>query len=269
MPNTPIYGFSSPEYEDPPDVPADLQTLAEEIETVISAIDVGLKYSQTIIYTVSGTFSKADFPDLKAIRARVQAAGGGGGGTNATASGAAGVSGGGAGGEFRAGFVFEGNLSVSEVVTVGSGGTGGPDHTTAGTAGGNSSFGSHIVANGGSGGASNNAGEGFLISSGGDGGSGGSGGFDVTTGSDGTNGYRTGTGSGDGRVAMAGHGGGSRMAGMKRPSGATAGTGGNPDFGNGKQYGGGGGGGFNNQNQGSVARGGHGANGIVMVDIFV
>jgi hypothetical protein len=104
-----------------------------------------------LYYTSSGTFSKADYPYLSAIRVKVQAGGGGGGGAEGTISGNAtstskGGNGGGAG--YAEAFVLASSLSDSETVTVGAGGTGGAANS-AGGAGGSSSFGTVCAADGG------------------------------------------------------------------------------------------------------------------------
>lgn len=99
-------------------------------------------YQETVAYTSSGTFAKADYPDARLFVARVQAGGGGGGGfPSGTAR--ASSSGGGGGYVIRA---FEpASLSASVTVTVGAGGAG---STGNGSAGGQSSFG-NLEANGG------------------------------------------------------------------------------------------------------------------------
>lgn len=97
---------------------------------------------QIVTFTAGGTFTKADYPWLRTVRPRVQAAGGGGGGQAVNNGGGAG---GGAGGYAESLIPVE-ELAASETVTVGSGGSGG---VTGQTAGGVSSFGTHVVANGG------------------------------------------------------------------------------------------------------------------------
>jgi hypothetical protein len=107
------------------------------------------RFVETVYFTSSGTFTKASYPWLRAIRVKVQGAGGGGGGAGADDS----SGGGGGGGAYTEKFITDiAGLSSSETITVGSAGSGGAAGNNAGTAGGNSSFGTLLVANGGSGG---------------------------------------------------------------------------------------------------------------------
>jgi len=115
----------------------------------------GYSYVQTVYFTSSGTFTKATYPWLRAVRIRLVGGGGGGGGCEGTSNGdstsvAKGGNGGGSG--YAEAFVLESSLSSSETVTVGAGGSGGSSGNNAGSNGGTSSFGSHCVAGGGDGG---------------------------------------------------------------------------------------------------------------------
>lgn len=103
---------------------------------------------QEVYFTSTGTFSKATYPWLKAIKVRLV---GGGGGS----SGCGGVSGGsgGAGGGYAESFITDiASLASSVTVTVGGGGGGGSSSPGDGSAGGTSSFGSLVSATGGGGG---------------------------------------------------------------------------------------------------------------------
>ena len=107
-------------------------------------------YRETLYFTSSGDFKKADFPWLRAIRVKCQGAGGAGGSIqNGT-----GVSGAGSGGGYAESFIADiESLPDTVQVTVGAGGTtvtGGD-----GNPGGDSSFGSIVEATGGGGGGSN------------------------------------------------------------------------------------------------------------------
>jgi hypothetical protein len=105
------------------------------------------RYVTTLYYTSSGTFSKASYPWLRAIRVKCQGSGGGGGG--ATASGVA-MSGG--GGAYAEAFITDiASLAASVTVTRGAGGSGGAAGNNNGSNGGQSAFGT-ITANGGFGG---------------------------------------------------------------------------------------------------------------------
>lgn len=109
-------------------------------------------YRQTIYYTSGGTFTKASYPWLKAVRVKLVGGGGGGGGSAAcSGSNESSAGSGGSSGGYSEKFILESALSSSETVTVGAAGTGGAG--SAGTAGGTTSFGSHLSAAGGSSGA--------------------------------------------------------------------------------------------------------------------
>jgi hypothetical protein len=110
----------------------------------------GFKYVDTVYFTSSGTFTKATYPWLRAIRVRVQGAGGGGGGTPACLANQSAVGGGGGGGVYSESFITNiAGLDASVTVTRGAGGAGGAAGLNNGSAGGNSSFGSLVSANGG------------------------------------------------------------------------------------------------------------------------
>lgn len=218
-------------------------------------VDSGYRYKQTVVYTASSTFVKADYPGLRAVRVRVQGAGGGGNGSAINNSGGAS----GAAGGYAEAFYTASELDASCAVTVGAGGSGATGGG-GGSAGSASSFvamvgtpNTEVVANGGSPGASNN-----------EGGTGGSatGGYLNVQGSDGAS-------SGDaslfttagifpgmsGGSAVLGGGGRGRSA-RAANAGGLAGNG----------YGSGGGGGFSRN---ASVDGGTGAPGIVLVDIYV
>jgi hypothetical protein len=110
----------------------------------------GYVFVQTVYFTTSGTFSKADYPWLRAIRVKVQAGGASGGGAPATGAGQISFGGGGGGGGYAESFITDiAGLDASVTVTRGAGGAG---STSAGNDGVNSSFGALVVATGGNGG---------------------------------------------------------------------------------------------------------------------
>jgi hypothetical protein len=114
----------------------------------------GYVFVETVYFTSSGTFSKATYPWLRAIRVRCQGAGGGGGGCPTTGAGEIAVGGSGGGGAYAESFITNiAGLASSVTVTRGSGGAGGGAGANAGSAGGTSSFGSLVSANGGAQGA--------------------------------------------------------------------------------------------------------------------
>jgi hypothetical protein len=115
--------------------------------TVRARLDAGLGLREIVYFTSNGTFTKASYPWLRAVRVRVQGGGGGGGGAESTTSlqGAAGA--GGAGGGYAELLIAASSLGSSETVTVGAAGSGASG--ASGSAGGNSSFGTLVVGNGG------------------------------------------------------------------------------------------------------------------------
>ena len=120
---------------------------ARDNPTIVSGLQ------QVLYYTSSGTFTKATYPWLRAIRVKVQGAGGGGAGAAATAGGQVAMGGGGSGGVYAESFITDiAGLASSITVTRGAGGAGGAAGFNNGSNGGTSSFGSLVSANGGTGG---------------------------------------------------------------------------------------------------------------------
>jgi hypothetical protein len=108
------------------------------------------RFVETIYFTSNGTFTKATYPWLKALRVKCQGAGGGGGGVAAAGVANSAVSGGGGGGAYGEKFITDiSGLDASITVTVGASGSGGAAGNNAGAAGGTSSFGSAVSTNGG------------------------------------------------------------------------------------------------------------------------
>src|SRR5690606_9858574 len=115
----------------------------------IDFLRAGYRYLDTVYFASSGTFSKADYPEARAIRVKLVGGGGAGGGSVSGANYSVGQ-GGGAGGCAEAFITDLAALDASVAVTIGAGGVGqtaGP-----GTAGGATSFGTHVAATGGDGG---------------------------------------------------------------------------------------------------------------------
>jgi hypothetical protein len=110
---------------------------------------LGYEYSQTVYFTVTGTFTKADYVGLRAVNVKCVSGGGGSGGAATTAAGQGATSGGGAGGTYAEAFLLAAELGDSETITVGAGGTGGAAGANAGGDGGDSSFGTLCIASGG------------------------------------------------------------------------------------------------------------------------
>jgi hypothetical protein len=197
---------------------------------------------QTLYFTANGSFVKADYPWLRAVRVKCQGGGAGGTGSNVTN----GCRGGGSGGTYAESFITDiAGLDASVTVTVGAGGTGGTAtaSTVLGGAGGASSFGSLVSAAGGGPGSGASGGMGTAVGTGqliipGSGGGGGS--LNVA------------------EPRIAGHGGDSVLG----ANGGGLGDGGALAGRNGLGYGSGGGG------CRSGAAGGDGAPGIVIVELF-
>jgi hypothetical protein len=224
--------------------------------TVANAGTASFNLVQTLYFTSSGTFTKATYPWLRAIKVKVQGGGGGASGAVATGAGQVSGGGGGGGGGYAEKFITDiAGLSSSVTVTVGAGGPGGV--AANGTTGANSVFGS-VTGNGGGGGNANSA-QGPLDTFG-DGGSGGSGsGGDLNI-----------SGSGGGYFfapsvsrMYRGGGGNSQLGGatvMGVTGAAAAGF-------TGQLYGGGGVSAANSPSQ-SARNGGAGAQGIVIVELY-
>jgi hypothetical protein len=114
----------------------------------------GYRFVETVYFTSSGNFVKANYPYLRAIRVRMVGGGGGSGGTPAGNATNGALSRGGAGAGYAESFLTNiAGLSSSVTVTVGAGGAAGAAGANAGSTGGASSFGTLVVANGGTGGA--------------------------------------------------------------------------------------------------------------------
>jgi len=93
---------------------------------VSSVPDNGYTFVDTVYFTSSGTFEKADYPWLRAIRVKCVGAGGAGAGISATGSGQSGVASGGGGGGYSESFITNiAGLDASVTVTRGAGGSGG------------------------------------------------------------------------------------------------------------------------------------------------
>lgn len=199
------------------------------------------RYVDTVYFTSSGTFTKADYPWLRAIRVKCQGAGGGGGaGTIDYRCGS-----GGGGGAYAEDFITDiVSLSASETVTVGAKGLGGV--AASGSSGGASSFGSVVVCGGGAFGVvpTNAGGAGGTVSTSNE--------LIINGSNGGWGGQYT-----DGGNGLGGH----SFLGFGAPN-SIAGGGGLP----GLPYGGGGSGGYRFTS--TTRQGGDGADGIVIVELY-
>lgn len=245
MGTTSNFGFPFPEDTDlVRDGAQAIEDLADAVDATVAA---GFRFAGQVIYDTVGTFNfdknnplgTGDI-GLRAVRVRCQAGGAGGMGTNNPGR----CVGGGGGGGYAESFILATSLAATESITVGAGGAGGTATAdfSAGAAGSPSSFGTLVSAVGGLASGGNNGGGGGTatagqIQIGGGGGGGGSGTFAEVTGA----------------------GGASVLGG----GGAGLGAGGSLTGQPGRNFGGGGGGARKN------ATGGAGAQGIVIVDLFV
>lgn len=201
----------------------------------------------------TATFTKATYPWLAAVRVTCVGGGGVGGQCGATGAGEASMGGGGGGGGTAFRTLAVGSVPTSVTVTVGAGGTGVSD-------GGNSSFGSLVVAGGGE------AGDSRPASAAAFGVEGGAGGTAIVSdyGASGTAGT---AGFGSGQLGFSGNGGASHLGGGGKGRITTSGTQRRQGFG-GLVYGGGGGGSINAASASPFTPGGAGAQGIVIVDLY-
>jgi hypothetical protein len=213
---------------------------------------------ELVVFSSSGTFTKANYSWAKTAKVTCIGAGGGGGAAPATAAGEASASGGGGGGGCGIRDFKLADLSATTTVTVGSGGSGGS--TGSGTSGGNSTFSS---CTGGGGGAGTTSGA-FAIAVGmvHQGGTGGGFNGDVgLRGGPGGNGIMTTAGRGFGGAGgTAAYGGAQRSLVSTSTSGSAASQSGDSP--------GSGGSGAANGASKSANAGGDGADGIVIVELY-
>lgn len=227
--------------------------------TVVGAFtSPGYRYSETVYFTSSGSFTKASYPGLRMVVVEALGGGGGGGGSALTAAGQAAVGAGGGSGGYGRKQVLAGSLAASETVTIGAAGAASSAGNSNGGNGGNSSFGAHCTANGGGGGEGDSATATAVVTQGGDGGT--ATGDLAITGGDGGNGLKF-----AGIVHQQGAGAGSMFGGAQRPSAANSAGGGTAAA----VYGSGGSGAFNQASQGSDLAGGAGSAGIVIVHVYL
>jgi|694.fasta_scaffold17143_18 hypothetical protein len=140
------------------DVDAAAAIAQSKIDGLTDALGAKAAQAQVDVYSTAGTFTWTKPANAKLVNV-VVISGGGGGGSGRKAGIAAQASGGGGGGGGSYSFrdIAASLLNATELVTVGSGGTGGASVTanstngTIGVAGGNSSFGTWVQVNGGGG----------------------------------------------------------------------------------------------------------------------
>lgn len=143
-------------YPESSDFVADGATAIENLADAIDAsLGEGFAYVETVYFTTNGSFTKASYPWLRAVKVKLVGGGGAGGGAAATTSTQGSAGAGGAGAGYAEKFILASSLSASETVTVGAGGV--PVTGGTGGSGGQSSFGSHATGDGGNGGTINAA----------------------------------------------------------------------------------------------------------------
>ena len=135
-----------------PDGQAQINALADAVDVDVQALSGGYRLAAVLQYTSNGTFQKGNYAGIKAVEVEVMGAGGGSGFAAATTAAEISFGEGGAGGGYGHGWILAGALSSSETVTVGVGGLAGTSGVPDGGNGGNSAFGAHVTAGGGQGG---------------------------------------------------------------------------------------------------------------------
>lgn len=227
-----------------------------------SGIYHGFSLGHILYYTTDGTFDKADYPGLRALRIRMVGGGGGAGGCAATGADQWSAGAGGGGGAYAEALILATALATSETVTRGDGGTAGGVNGNGGT-GQASSFGTLVTADGG--GATNTtpaqAGAQIIGPLGGAGGQSGTGDLIIPGGS---GGFACNRSTPTVAVGFCTYGGSSVLSGGQ-PRGTTSQ---NTNGSTGDNYGGGGKGGQNSESQAAGRSGGAGGIGIVIVELL-
>lgn len=97
-----------------------------DLVSAMFPLTYGYLYIGQLFYDTAGsfTFTKADYPGLKAIIVECVGGGGAGGGTGATSSDQNAAGAGGSGGSYARSFILVSDLDTTEEVTVGAGGDG-------------------------------------------------------------------------------------------------------------------------------------------------
>ena len=241
------------------------------VEGDVTDLQAGFRYAGTRYFFSDGNFEKADpFGDgnpselvVRAVRVRMVGGGAGGGAGQATGASESSAGSGGGGGGYAESFITDiAGLASTVAVERGLGGAGGT--TGGGTNGGTSSFGLLVVATGGLSGSVGVPRTSPAFSGDFTGGGVGTVGDFLAGGSPGTGGIvvdpaaALGALSGSGGASLLGGGGRNR----RDSAGGSAGE-------NGLAFGGGGSGGANRNSVATDTAGGNGANGVVIVDVFV
>ena len=223
------------------------------------ALATGYTYVTTLYTTSSGTFTAATYPYLRAARVTCIGGGGAGGGSTASGGGYYSYGSGGGAGAFSRSFILAGTIGATQTMTIGTAGAG-VSNANGGT-GGDTSFGSLVVAKGGVGGLLRYYNAQLLqVGSLGGAASGGTGDFKMN----GTpGGYAIGISNGGGGGQISGQGGASILGGggISVISGDAAGAAALANSGSG-------GSGSATANTGGNKAGGDGGTGIIIIDLF-
>lgn len=222
----------------------------------------GFLFSQRVVFTSNGTFSKGSYTGIRAVKVMCVGGGGGSGGCATTAAAQGATSGGGGGGCYAEKWILAGALASSVTVTVGNGGSAGAAGANAGGNGGDSSFGTACIGGGGAGSGGATASGSTTGAGGGTTTAGASVGDLIVVGQEGSDGRHLGTGE---RINDAVGGASGLGWGYGRSeSNVTASAAGL----DGLVYGGGASGAHNQASQTQVA-GAVGGKGVVIVDVYV
>lgn len=210
------------------------------------------------VFTSTGANTYTKPWDMLSAKVCVQSGGGGGGSSSNTGVGQTSPGGGGKGGGYGEKIMTADTIAPTETATVGAGGS-------AASAGGTSSFGSHVSVTGGGGGTSAGVADTSAIAGGTTGGVSTGGDINIE-GDDGEDGIGMRDATDNVQFAKGGRGGGSFLGGGGNEgsvanAGDAAGTAGN-------NYGGGGGGAASCDTAGAGATGGSGAQGIIIVEEY-
>lgn len=226
----------------------------------VVGIGTGYRFVQRVVFTSSGTFSKASYPGLRAIRVLAIGGGGSGAGAGGASGGMNSYGTGGGSGAYAESFITDiVGLAASVSVTVGAGGNASAAGAIDGSDGSASSFGALVAAGGG--------GKGFTKPNSSLGGyvQGGTGGT-ATAGDIQQGGTPGGNGNGRDTLAQAGNGGSSIFGGGGQGPATGAGSGAINGY-SGTAFGAGGSGAT--VNSGGTARpSGAGSSGVVIVEIY-
>lgn len=251
--------WTDKDWKDDPDATTPLSAAGmEDLEARIKASLCQL--TQIVKFEASGAFVKANYPGLVRVRVRMVGGGGGGAGTDATTASQVASGSGGGGGAYAEKIIAAASLAASETVTIGTAGSG---TNNAETAGGDTSFGTLVIAKGGAPGSGGTAESSNHMENGGAGGDGTTSTGDLCF-TGGPGGHAAGIGVTP-YIVWPGQGGASAFGGGTRCSATDNGQAGLSP--NAKAYGAGGGGAFARNSQ-AAFNGGNGMTGLVIVEIY-